>query len=130
MRPMNPRIAGVCAGVLGATGVATGASGAHALQGMLAARGMQGVWETAVHYQLVHAVALLALAGWLRQGPGPAASRAAWAARLWIAGTVLFSGSLYVLALGGPRWSGFATPFGGVALIAGWAFAAAAALAG
>ena len=54
----------------------------------------------------------------------------AWAVRLWAAGTVLFSGSLYALALGGPRWLGPVTPLGGAALIAGWVLAAAAAFAG
>ncbi|HTU01958.1 MAG TPA: DUF423 domain-containing protein, partial [Candidatus Sulfotelmatobacter sp.] len=53
----------------------------------------------------------------------------AWAVRLWIAGTALFSGSLYALALGGPRWLGPVTPVGGAALIAGWVLAAAAAVA-
>jgi uncharacterized membrane protein YgdD (TMEM256/DUF423 family) len=117
------------AGVLGATGVAMGAFGAHALKGSLEASGTLGVWETASRYQLVHAAALLGLAGWLRSPPAPMGSLAAWTVKLWAAGTILFSGSLYALALGGPRWLGPATPLGGAALIAGWLFAAGAAFA-
>lgn len=126
---MNHRTALVWAGILGATGVAVGAFGAHALRGALEAAGTRETWETAVRYQLVHAAALLGLAGWLRSSGGPEGRCAAWAARLWIAGTALFSGSLYVLALGGPRWLGPVTPLGGAALIAGWVLAAAAAFA-
>ena len=126
---MHHRTAATAAAILGATGVALGAFGAHALKANLAASGMHDVWETAVHYQLVHAVALLAFAAWMRAGPSPASPRAAWAVRLWAVGTVLFSGSLYALALGGPRFLGPVTPLGGAALIAGWGFAAAAAIA-
>jgi len=127
---VNHRIALAWAGFLGAAGVASGAFGAHALRERLGAAGMREVWETAVHFQLLHAAALLGFAGWLRSPPGSGARSAAWAAWLWILGTVLFSGSLYALALGGPRWLGPVTPLGGAALIAGWAMAAAAAFAG
>jgi len=126
---MHHRVALAWAGILGAAGVAAGAFGAHALRATLAAAGMRETWETAVRFQLVHAAALLGLAGWLRPSPGPDGRCAAWAGRLWVAGTALFSGSLYALALGGPRWLGPVTPLGGAALIAGWLFAAAAALA-
>jgi uncharacterized membrane protein YgdD (TMEM256/DUF423 family) len=126
---MNHRVALAWAGILGSTGVVTGALGAHALRPRLEAAGGLHPWETAVTFQLVHACALLGLAGWLRSSPGPVSRRAAWAARLWAAGTVLFSGSIYALILGGPRWLGPATPLGGAALIAGWALAAAAAFA-
>ncbi len=85
---------------------------------------MLGVWETAVHYQLLHAVALAGAAGWLGAGTG---GSGAWAVRLWTAGVVLFSGSLYGLALGGPRWLGPVTPLGGVFLIGGWVCLAAVA---
>lgn len=127
---MNHRAALAWAGALGASGVALGAFGAHLLRATLEAAGTREAWETAVRYQLVHAVALLGLAGWLRASQGGAGVRAAWAARLWVAGTVLFSGSLYGLALGGPRWLGPVTPLGGLALIGGWVVAGAAALAG
>ena len=121
---MKARFPLLAAGLSGATGVALGAFGAHALKGLLAGLGTTATWETAVRYQLVHAVALLVTAGWAR-GPREAAARRA--ARFWAAGTVLFSGSLYVLALGGPRWVGPVTPLGGLCLIAGWLFVAAGA---
>jgi uncharacterized membrane protein YgdD (TMEM256/DUF423 family) len=126
---MSHRTALAWAGVLGATGVAAGAFGAHGLREVLGAAGMREVWETAVRFQILHAVALLGFAGWLKTPPGPLLRSAAWAVRLWVAGTALFSGSLYGLALGGPRWLGPLTPLGGAALIAGWAMAATAAFA-
>lgn len=103
------------ASLLGFTGVALGAFGAHALRDMLTANGTLPVWQTAVLYQLVHATALLGLAGWSAGWP-----KARWAARCWIAGVVLFSGSLYGLALGGPKILGPVTPLGGLALLTGW----------
>jgi len=126
---MHHRVALGWAGFLGATGVVAGAFGAHALKGVLEAAGMREVWETAVRFQLVHAAALLGFAGWVRASPKPEGRCAAWAVGLWVAGAALFSGSLYALALGGPRWLGAATPLGGAALIAGWVLAAAAAFA-
>jgi uncharacterized membrane protein YgdD (TMEM256/DUF423 family) len=126
---MHHRRALAWAGILGATGVTLGAFGAHALKGTLQAAGMHEVWETAVQFQLLHAAALLGFAAWLRP-PGPSGRCAPWAARLWILGTVLFSGSLYALALSGPRWLGPVTPLGGAALIAGWVLAACSAAAG
>lgn len=117
---MNPRSALFAAGLFGATGVAAGAFGAHALRPFLLARGTLDAWETAVHYQLLHAVALLALAGWLRGAGGMVARRAVWAVRSWTAGILAFSGSLYGLAAGGPHWLGPVTPLGGLALIGGW----------
>ena len=89
--------------------------------------GTTATWETAVRYQLVHAAALLVTAGW---AGGPRQAAALRAARSWTAGTVLFSGSLYILALGGPRWMGPVTPLGGLCLIAGWIFVAAGAFTG
>lgn len=127
---MHPRIALVAAALLGATGVCAGAVGAHALKATLEAASMGGVWATAFQFQLLHAVALLAFAGWLRAGAAPAGACATWAVRLWIAGTLLFCGSLYALALGGPHWMGPVTPLGGLALIAGWVLAGCSALAG
>jgi len=115
------------AGVLGALGVALGAFGAHALKATLETAGTRDAWEIAVRYQLLHAAALLGLAAWLRASPGPD-PRAAWATRLWVLGVALFSGSLYLLALGGPRWLGPVTPLGGACLIAGWIVVATAAL--
>lgn len=125
---MNQRTILLWAGVLGATGVALGAFGAHALKGLLLERGMTNAWDTAVRYHLLHAVALVALAGWARAEPKGGAA-AGWAARLWVAGTAVFAGSLYALALGGPRWLGPVTPLGGLALIGGWVCVVVAALA-
>jgi uncharacterized membrane protein YgdD (TMEM256/DUF423 family) len=128
---MNHRSVVWVAGWFGATGVAAGAFGAHALRPFLLAQGTLETWQTAVHYQLVHAVALLALAGWQRGESGVAAARrAAWAARCWTVGVILFSGSLYELAAGGPHWVGPVTPLGGLALIAGWLWLIAAAWTG
>jgi uncharacterized membrane protein YgdD (TMEM256/DUF423 family) len=127
---MHPRLALAWAGALGSTGVILGAFGAHGLRASLDAAGTREVWDTASRYQLLHAAALVGFAGWIRASPAPAGRSAAWAVRLWAAGTLLFSGSLYVLALGGPRWVGPVTPLGGVALIAGWILAACSAFAG
>lgn len=103
------------AGILGFTGVALGAFGAHGLKAVLEAGNHIENWKTAVFYQLVHAVALLALAG----RPLPLASKIGWS---WLGGVACFSGSLYWIALGGPvkaLWP--VTPLGGLFLLAGWA---------
>lgn len=115
------------AGLLGLTGVALGALGAHALKVTLAGRGMLPVWETAARYHLLHAAALLGAAAWVRTTGCDEDRAVVWAAGCWCAGVLLFSGSLYWLALGGPRWLGPVTPLGGVALLAGWALIAWAA---
>ncbi|NIR46623.1 MAG: DUF423 domain-containing protein [Gemmatimonadetes bacterium] len=98
-------------------GVAAGAFGAHGLRERLTAE-MLAVWETAVRYQLVHALALLATAWALTRWPGRPGELAGW---LFVAGTLLFSGSLYLLAASGQRWLGAITPVGGLAFLAGWA---------
>ncbi len=98
----------IAAGLLGFTGVALGAFGAHALKDTLAANGTIATWQTAVLYHLVHAVAL---------ATGPTAP---WVGRCWTVGVVLFSGSLYWLALGGPKLLGPITPLGGISLLLGW----------
>jgi uncharacterized membrane protein YgdD (TMEM256/DUF423 family) len=105
-------------------GVAAGAFGAHALKSRLDAE-MLAVFETGVRYQMYHALALLAAAWAAARWPGPLTNSAGW---LFVAGTVLFSGSLYVLSLTGVRWLGAITPLGGLAFLAGWACLAAAAL--
>jgi uncharacterized membrane protein YgdD (TMEM256/DUF423 family) len=99
-------------GLAGATAVILGAFGAHALRDVLDARGSE-LWHTAVQYHFWHALAL-GLAVFL----GGRAAR--WAVIAFAVGIVLFSGSLYALALGAPRWCGAITPLGGVAFIAGW----------
>jgi len=79
------------------------------------------VWETAARYHLFHAVALLGIAAWSQARPGRSDDRLmVWTARCWCAGVVIFSGSLYCIALGGPRWLGPITPLGGIALMVGW----------
>lgn len=110
----NPLLA---SSLFGLTGVVLGAFGAHALRDTLAAHGTASTWETAVHYHLFHAVALLAV-GLARPPAAPWLRRAGFA---WGAGITLFSGSLYLLALGGPKWLGPVTPLGGLGFIAGWA---------
>ena len=98
-------------------GVAAGAFGAHALKARLAPD-LLIAFETGVRYQLVHSLALLAVAWAVVRWPGRATTSAGV---LFLAGIVLFSGSLYALALTGTRTLGIVTPFGGVAFIAGWA---------
>lgn len=108
------------AGLMGVTGVALGAFGAHALRESLLQRQTVNLWQTAVLYHLVHTVALLALTGWKADSAGRLPPAIAAAAYCWIGGIVLFAGSLYGLALGGPRLLGPVTPAGGLLLLAGW----------
>jgi uncharacterized membrane protein YgdD (TMEM256/DUF423 family) len=108
------------AGLLGVTGVILGALGAHTFNSWLQQRQTVDLWQTAVLYQLIHTVALLALAGWRSGGAGRMPPLVAAAAFCWIGGVILFSGSLYGLALGAPRALGPITPVGGLALLAGW----------
>ncbi len=96
--------------------VAAGAFGAHALRARLTPE-LLAVFETAARYQMYHALGLLAVAWATSRSPG---ALPVWAGWLFVAGTVLFSGSLYALALTGVRWWGAVTPLGGVAFIAGW----------
>jgi len=119
----------LAAGLFGLTGVALGALGAHALANELAVRGTAKAWETAARYQLFHTVALLGIGVWARSAAGAAQTRLRWAAHCWCVGNILFSASLYALALGGPRWLGPVTPLGGVALMAGWVLVMGAAMA-
>jgi len=101
------------AAVAGASAVLLGAFGAHALRGVLDAQGME-LWHTAVNYHAWHALALVLGLG-LGQGRMGRVS-----ARAFVLGIVLFSGSLYALALGAPRWCGAITPLGGLAFVVGW----------
>lgn len=96
--------------------VALGAFGAHALKGRLTPD-MLAVYETGVRYQLVHALALLAVAWACTRWPGPAVTASGW---LFVAGTLLFSGSLVALSLTGVRGWGAVTPLGGAAWLAAW----------
>jgi len=106
----------LCGALAGGLAVLAGAFGAHALRTTLEP-GELAVFETAVRYQFYHAFALLA-AAWLVDRTGqPAARLAGW---LYLAGIVVFSGSLYALSLGGLQWMGAVAPLGGLAFIAGW----------
>lgn len=96
--------------------VAAGAFGAHSLRARLSPD-LLAVFETGARYQMYHAFALLAAALAAVRWPGAAIHVAAWC---FIAGTILFSGSLYVLVLSGQRWLGAITPIGGLAFLAGW----------
>jgi uncharacterized membrane protein YgdD (TMEM256/DUF423 family) len=104
--------------------VAAGAFGAHALRERLAPD-MLAVFETGARYQMYHALGLLAVAWAVTRWPASTAGLAGW---LFLAGTLLFCGTLYLLALTGQRWLGAITPLGGLAFIAGWAALAWAAL--
>jgi len=101
----------------GAIGVAAGAFGAHALRARLEPR-MLEVFETGARYQMYHAVALIGAAWVVSRWPGSLANASGW---LFLAGTLLFSGSLYAMALTDVRALGAITPIGGVCFIAGWA---------
>ena len=110
------------AGALGALAVVLGAFGAHALAGRLDARA-ERLWALASQYLLLHAAALCALAA-AAPTAGQRSTAALWALRCATAGLAggasLFAGSLYVLALGGPRTFGAVAPLGGLAMIVGW----------
>ena len=112
--------------VLGLLGGLVGAFGAHALRGRVEAD-LLAVFETGARYHLYHALALLAAGYAAGRWPGGAAALAGWC---FIAGIVLFSGSLYALALTGVRWLGAITPLGGVAFLVGWGALAWTALRG
>jgi len=103
--------------------VALGAFGAHGLRARIVPD-MLLTFEIGVRYQMYHALALLAVGAVAGRLPGGTVAAAGW---LFVAGTVIFSGSLYVLALTGQRWLGAVTPLGGLAFLAGWAVLAWAA---
>lgn len=113
---------GACAGLLA---VMAGAFGAHGLRNVINERGLE-VFQTAVSYQMYHALALIAVS--LMPALGLSRRLLGIACGFWIAGTVLFSGSLYLLVLSGNHWLGPVTPVGGVCFMVGWALLAATAL--
>jgi uncharacterized membrane protein YgdD (TMEM256/DUF423 family) len=102
--------------VSAAIAVALGAFGAHGLRGRLVPD-MLSVFEIGVRYQMYHALALLGVALAYARWPTATIAAAGW---LFVAGTLVFSGSLYLLAVSGQRWLGAITPLGGAALIVGW----------
>src|SRR5215470_17651646 len=113
---MDARRTLAIAGVLVALATVLGAFGAHALKAHLSQDRLQ-VYETAVRYHFIHALGLLAVGVLLRSLD---ASLLRWSAVLLLLGIILFSGSLYLLTFGAPRFIGIVTPIGGLALIAGW----------
>ncbi|HUK32304.1 MAG TPA: DUF423 domain-containing protein [Vicinamibacterales bacterium] len=114
-------LAGAVAGLIA---VGFGAFGAHGLRGRLSPD-MLTVFETGVRYHMYHALALLLTAALVPRMPGKAIVAAGW---LFVGGIVLFSGSLYLLAITGITVLGAITPIGGLAFLAGWAALAIAAL--
>jgi uncharacterized membrane protein YgdD (TMEM256/DUF423 family) len=100
--------------------VAAGAFGAHALKSVLDPSRLV-VYETAAKYQMYHALALILVGSHMHQTPGVGLMRAGW---LFCLGIVLFSGSLYVVAMLGLHWAGAITPLGGLAFLGGWAMLA------
>jgi uncharacterized membrane protein YgdD (TMEM256/DUF423 family) len=109
---INPQFAKKTAAIVGFCAVALGAFGAHILRAHLESLGTTQTWQTGVFYHLVHAIVLLILSGW---HPFPK-----WSFWLLLAGVIIFSGSLYLLAVTGFRWLGAITPLGGLAMLAGW----------
>jgi len=106
------------AALSGFLSVAAGAFDAHGLTDRASE-----VMRTGATYEFMHAIATIACAAYMQVG----AKRARFAPAFFLSGTVLFSGSLYALALGAPRWTGIITPFGGLLFLAGWAVLAWAA---
>lgn len=106
----------ILAGLFGMLGVATGAFGAHALEDRVTAD-MLDIWETAVKYQMYHALALFGAAWLYHQTESTEALVAGWS---FAAGILVFSGSLYLLVATGVRGLGAITPIGGLAMMVGW----------
>jgi uncharacterized membrane protein YgdD (TMEM256/DUF423 family) len=117
------RVFFIAGALSGFVGVALGAFAAHGLKMRLAPE-LLATFEVGVRYQMYHALALIGVAWACTRWPGSAALAAGW---LFIAGTIVFSGSLYLFAITGTRWLGAITPIGGLALLAGWLCLAAAA---
>ena len=110
--------------VLSGLGVLVGAFGAHGLRDRVTAD-LLAVFETGVRYHLIHGLAVIAVAWAAARWPNAWIGAAGW---LFTAGIVIFSGSLYILAISGGRWWGAVTPIGGVCFLAGWAALAVGAL--
>jgi uncharacterized membrane protein YgdD (TMEM256/DUF423 family) len=112
---MTARTAATIGALFAGLAVAAGAFGAHALRNRLEPRDLE-IFETAARYQMYHALALL-MAAWLLDKNIAQAGLAAWGFSI---GTVIFSGSLYLMVFTGMRWLGAITPLGGVAMLVGW----------
>ena len=125
MKFMNSERLFLALGAISAfVGVAAGAFGAHGLKSRLSAE-MLAIFETGVRYQMYHAFALLFVTWASSRFSGSVLATAGW---LFVVGTILFSGSLYILSLTETRWLGAITPLGGVAFLGGWLCLAWAAL--
>jgi uncharacterized membrane protein YgdD (TMEM256/DUF423 family) len=125
--PVSPdRLFATLGAISGFIGVGAGAFGAHGLRARLNPE-LLAVFESAARYQMYHALALLGVAWVVSRWPGGLATAAGW---LFVAGTIVFSGSLYALALTGSRWLGAITPLGGLCFLAGWICLALAAARG
>ena len=112
----------VAGALLMALAIAAGAFGAHALAARLSPERL-ATWETAARYHMYGALSVVLVALLVARVPSALLSAAGW---VLVAGTVIFGGTVYALALGGPRWLGAVTPLGGLALISGWLMVAVA----
>jgi len=121
---MTAQRASIIAALLGLLGVAAGAFGAHGLEGRISPAQLEW-WGTGARYQQIHAVALLVV-GW---GAGDWSRWRSYAAWGFAVGVLIFSGTLYAMALGGPRVLGAVTPIGGLCLMLGWTMVIADAVA-
>ena len=115
-RPTRSFLFAALGALFAATSVAAGAFGAHALKTLLDPP-MLAAFETAARYQMYHALGLFVVAWLCRETTNQWAAKSGW---LFCAGILLFSGSLYIVALAGVKWMGALTPLGGVSFIAGW----------
>lgn len=114
------RIFAIIASVVMFVGVAAGAFGAHGLRGHFTRfPELESTFETAVRYQLIHGLAIFVVAWAVTRWSGTLTNLSGY---LFLAGIILFSGSLYLLTITGIRWLGAITPFGGIAFLAGWLF--------
>ncbi len=111
----------ILAAILGALSVGIGAFGAHSLEATLTANGRLETYETAVKYQFYHALAIFLLGILMINLNSSYFGYAAWS---FLIGTIIFSGSLYVLSITNITWLGAITPIGGLAFILGWIFLA------
>lgn len=105
--------------VLAAVGIAAGAFGAHGLKGKVEPKDLE-TFEIAVRYQMYHALGLLAVGAYLAGAAAKLSKPVSIAIILLLAGTCIFSGTLYGIVIGGPRWLGAITPIGGTLQIIGW----------
>ena len=114
--PSGPLFWGIkVAAALGASAVAAGAFGAHGLKARVSPEDLE-IWRTGAHYQLVHALVILAVS----LAPWAQSKERGRALKLLVFGSLVFAGTLYAMVLGGPRILGAITPIGGLSLILGW----------